>query len=93
MLLRGNQTYLPASEPRISIYVGRNVVLALITGVGVGFHSHKFLNPESRSAKMPAAFLILGAATRAPSIGVNPLSSARGKWGPDDCINSTRSHL
>jgi hypothetical protein len=56
LLPPSNEVFVPASEPRISIYVGRNVVLASSTGAGIGFHSCKFSNPASRSAKMPAAF-------------------------------------
>jgi hypothetical protein len=45
--LQCNQTFVPASEPRISFYAGCDVVLAPFTGAGVGFHSHKFLNPAT----------------------------------------------
>ena len=57
MLLRpSNEIFVPALEPPISIYGRRRVVLTLITGAGVRFHTDTFLNPASRSAKMPAAF-------------------------------------
>ena len=56
LLLTSNEIFVPASEPRISIYRRRRVVLAPITGAGVGFHTDTFSNPASRSAKMPAAF-------------------------------------
>jgi hypothetical protein len=34
LLPPGNETFVPASEPRISIYGGCNVVLAPFTGAG-----------------------------------------------------------
>ena len=37
LLPRSNYTFVPAPEPRISIYVGRNVALAPFTGAGVHF--------------------------------------------------------
>jgi hypothetical protein len=51
-----NEIFVPASEPRILIYSRRRVVLAAITGAGVGFHTDTFSSAASRSAKMPAAF-------------------------------------
>jgi hypothetical protein len=51
-----NEIFVPALEPRSSIYVWRMVVLPPITGAGVRFHTDTFSNPASRSAKMPAAF-------------------------------------
>jgi hypothetical protein len=51
-----NKAFVPASEPRIFIYVSANVSLDLRTGAGEDFISIKFSNPESRSAQMPAAF-------------------------------------
>ena len=55
--LRGsNSTFVPALELRILIYLDRKVVLAFLTGAGVGFINNPFSNPASRSARMPAAF-------------------------------------
>jgi hypothetical protein len=58
LLLHRNYTFVPLSEPGISIYGRCSMLLNALTGAGVGFHSHTFSNPASRSAKMPAAFLI-----------------------------------
>ena len=53
-----NKTFVPDLEPRISIYVWRNVPLAVRTGLGRYFINNRFSNPASRSAQMPAAFLL-----------------------------------
>jgi hypothetical protein len=45
LLPSSNELLVSASEPRISIYGGCNVVLAPFAGLEVGFHSYKFLNP------------------------------------------------
>jgi hypothetical protein len=58
LLQLGNRILVPALEPRFSIYVGRNVVLALCTGAGVAFHSHKFSNPAEPQRENACGFFI-----------------------------------
>jgi hypothetical protein len=51
-----NESFVPAEELPISIYVRLDAFLHLRTGLGVGFANTKVSNPVSRSALMPAAF-------------------------------------
>jgi hypothetical protein len=64
LLPSSNELLVSAPEPRILIYGSLNVVLAPFHRGWVGFHSYKFSNPASRSAKMPAAFHVALAAVR-----------------------------
>jgi hypothetical protein len=53
-IAKGNRTFVPASERRISIYAWRNVRLDCAHR-GWGIHKQSISNPASRSASMPAA--------------------------------------
>jgi hypothetical protein len=58
-----NETFVPATEPLILIYVKTGVFLALTTGAGAVLKQSIF-EPGSRSALMPAAFFVGGCARR-----------------------------
>jgi hypothetical protein len=47
LLRPSNKTFVPASEPRISIYAGRGAELAPFTGAGPHFIDSTFSNPEA----------------------------------------------
>jgi hypothetical protein len=57
--------FLP-SEPRISIYVWRDVDLALLSRGWVGFHKQSIFEPGEPQRAMPAAFFFFDARLNGP---------------------------
>jgi len=75
VLPRCNETFVPAAEQRISVYVRPSLSLALLTGAKGRFHNQSIFEPGGRSAPMPAAFsgvrfryLICWAGLKAPCL-------------------------
>ena len=56
--LHSNETFVPAAELRISVYVRPGVFLVLPTGAGVGFFRQSIFEPGEPQCAMPAALLM-----------------------------------
>jgi hypothetical protein len=62
-LRSSNKTFVPASEPRISIYAWRGAELALSTGAAATFHRHCISNPEAAVRQCLRLFALIARAS------------------------------
>jgi hypothetical protein len=92
---RCNEIIVPATEPRISIYVKPGVLLALRHRGGDTFIHSPFSNPEAAVRKCPAAFSMAAAQRKRPQCGEQPRPSSLGlcrEAARQDSLNLKSGH-